>query len=67
MRRQWRHNAILREESFIVHNGGCEEYADIMSAMDIYTGMKLMSGDALNLLMTSFKVLCSYSVALEST
>ena len=48
MRRHWRHNAILREESFIVHNGGYEVYVDFMSAMEIYTWMKLKSCDALS-------------------
>ena len=54
MRRQWRHSAILREESFIVRNGGFDEYVDVMSAKEIYTEIKLMSWDPLNLLMPDF-------------
>ena len=56
MRRQWRHSAILRVKIFIVHNGGYEEYVhvDAMSAMEIYTEIKSMSCDALNLLLLDF-------------
>ena len=36
---------------FIVRSGGYDEYGDIMSAKEIYTGIKLVSCDALNLLM----------------
>ena len=54
MRQKWRHSAILREKSFIVHTGAYEEYVDVMSAIEIYTGIKLMSCNALNLLMPGF-------------
>ena len=54
MRRQWRHSAILREESFIVRNGVFEEYIAGVSAKEIYTEIKLMSCDDLNLLMPDF-------------
>ena len=40
MRRPWHHSAILVEQIHIVHNGGYEEYVDIMSAMEIYTEIK---------------------------
>ena len=46
-----RRNAILREESVILHNGGYEEYVDTMNVIDIHTEIKLMSCDAFNLLM----------------
>ena len=41
----------IREESFIVYNGSYEEYADVVSAMEIYTGIYSMLCDALKLLM----------------
>ena len=56
MRRQRRHSAMLPEECFIVHNGGNEEYGDVMSEMEIYTGIELMSCDALNLLKCSLNL-----------
>ena len=49
MRQQWRHSAILREECFIVHNGGNEEDGDVMGEIEIYAGIELLSCDALNL------------------
>ena len=54
MRRQWLHSAILRVKIFIVHIGGYEEYVDAMSAMEIYTEIKSMTCDALNLLLLDF-------------
>ena len=54
MRWQWRHSAILREESFIVRNGGLGEHVDVMSAEEFYMEIKLMSCNALNLLMPDF-------------
>ena len=44
MQQQRRHSAILWEECFtVLHNNGYEEYVNVMSAMEIYMGMKLMS------------------------
>ena len=54
MKRQWRHSAILREESCVVHNNdGYKEYLDVMCTMEIYTG-EINVNVALSLLILDF-------------